>query len=652
MAQHFDDNALATSAESRASVSAQYCKLIDRARTVALTQEIDISRRVRDGNDYFELRQKNYGTKYAKSEYVDGTVRSNILIFSALLTANRPRGSFMPVEPYDVPYTGVYRNLDNYYSNQMRFDYKYSIAIQDMLKFGTGFLMHFINERTKDLDLMVPTLAEILFDDWTQLDLEKHRRIYRLLVQPASDVMDKYPHLKGKLDPTAKNFDTQFLEQMTPNWQQLSGTDNPVYRAFGKNDMEKEWQAGNVIGWEIWEKDAAGKVTRSCLYNGPLADKHVTDYPDIPIVALRNNPQNGSVLGKSEADICKWISDALTENFHSMQYHKALFSRGFVTFSKRLGLSAAQVRSEIDRFGAFGMDDAIFERGGVKFHQPAPLPAADIQIGPILRDIANQLSGNSQWLTGSVAPGEDPASKVAYLQQAGLSRIKFLAKMIDRDAIYRMWKLRGWYYSTIKAHKIIRIVGDKKSDGSPKFMDMNMEMQKASLEVLIDLAMRGEAKARAAAATSNQPYEPHREKVPGFNTMMTADELLSQKQAIEAKAAARGIVPTYKLNDLTSFKYDISVEDSDALPFNDAQKRQTIGMLAEMKKITSEEVRSTYGWPTDPESMSKIAADVPMIPIEQLAQQLEQSMAVPEQHQQVMQQLLQYIQRLQMVVQS
>ncbi|MFA5186928.1 MAG: hypothetical protein WC551_10650 [Patescibacteria group bacterium] len=650
---YFDDKSLLRDEEARNRLSGNYCQFIDRARTVAQSAEIDVPGRLNRGNKYLNLDQDiRASVKYSGSEFRDATIRNNVMIFSALMTANRPRGSFMPVEPYDVPYTNVYRKLDDFYSNQMQFDLKYSIAVQDMFKYGTGFMMHFINETTGDLDLMVPTLAEILFDDWTKYDLAKHRRIYRLLVQPAQDVMDKYPHLMGKIDPSDPNNYTQFLQQMTPNWTQLSGTDNPLFRSFGKYDMQKEWQSGNVIGWEVWEKDAKSKVTRSCLYNGLIAEKRLTDHPDIPIVALRNNMQNGQVLGKSEADVCRWISDAITESIHSLLYHKALFSKGFITYSNRLGMSAPQVRREVDTFGAFGMDDNIFERGGVKLNQPQPLNQADTQLVPMFRDLANQTSGNSQWLQGTVAPGEDPASKVAYLQQAGLSRIKALAKMVDRDAIYRMWKLRGWYYSTIKAHKIIRIVGEKKPDGTPRFMDMNMELKRETMLALMDVANRADRKAREQARATGKPYVPPTEKVTGFQTAMTAEELRSQMQSIEARAAANGVVMTYKLNDLSSFRYDISVEDSDALPFNDAQRLRTIGMLAEMKKISTEEVRGTYGWPTDPESMSKVAADVPMIPAEQIAQKLEQAAQDPEMFQQAVMEVAQYIQQMQKVIQS
>jgi len=630
----FDDKSLQTSDDARRELGKKYIQLIERAKNASGLPGVDIAKRVKDGSDYLHLRQDIKGSKFYGSEFRDGTVRNNIITFLALLTANSPKYSFMPVEPYDVSLVDIYRKRDDWQWNLMRMHLKYHLSANNMLTHGTGAIVLFHNKVTGELDSAIPSIAELLVDDWTQWDVDRHRRIYRLLIDPIDQVLKDNPHLAGKIDPTDDNQYTQYMQAMIPNWGQLSGTSNPL--SFPREKMKAEWAAGNVIGWEIYEKMGSEKVKRSTIYNSNLASSIKTDWDKIPIVLLRNHLTPDSVLGTSEAEVCMHVSDAITEAVHSMLHHKALFSKGVWYSNKNCGKAPQQLQAYLDRPGhIFEVDDRTFDRGAIKMIQPSPLNQADTQTVPFMQGMANTLSGNSQWLQGSVAPGEDPAQKVAYLQQAGLSRIKMQAKIMDKDALFRLGHLFLEYYQRDKKERTIRIVGEYDApSNNPRFIDLNMELTKQTLETLIDVAQRsGQA-----------------EKVPGYQTRMTADELMAQKEMIEKRANLEGVVPMYKLNDMSIAKFDISVEDSDALPFNDAQKRQVLAMLAEMKIASPKEVRKIYGFPIDPKSMSEIAATVPIIPVEQLAQQLEQTMENPEEHMQVMQQLLQYIQQLQTVV--
>lgn len=597
--------------DKRKATCTHWSALINRSQSAAKYAEVDIVRKLRDGQDYYFSRQPIKGVRF--NDYRDKTVYRNILTRHALLSSNDPRPSFMPREPQDAPLAKVIRRVDDYYWEKMRGSLKYRLMLQDSLKFSAGFW--FIDFEQDTPEIIVPTLAEVGVADWTEFDIAQQPFIYRVVTMPVEEAEERWPHL-DTLDPEAVDGDAlALLNELYSNYKTLSGSE------VLQSDAKSTYKAGNLICYEFWYKNAEGTVYRAYIVNGKLAECIETDYPCYPIMAWRNRPCNGAFLGISEAEISRDISDSRTSLMHSMLFHDALFGKPTVEFDESTGYDAAEIKKVFERPGtAVPVPHNVYQQGsGMRFIQPQPMPATKLQLLEITDEIGDNESGRTKWLEGTAAAGSDPASKVSYLQAAGMQQIKSQAKTNDQDGLYRYGTLMLWYYQTrLTQPMVIRIVGEKLPDGSPMFIDVNMEIQKAMLDELM-----------GAAAQAGD-----RDRVKLGNTVFTPAEILQQVELIHDRIAKTGAVDTVKLNDLSVGRFDISIQDSDALPYNETQKKNVMAIGLSAGVVSPVEWRDTYGLDTSEAAIEALPITQQMRAQQQMAAQHEAQAAAQMEAQQ------------------
>lgn len=622
MAKLFYDDYLANSEEARNNMAKRICEQYDFARKSA--ERLGVPERLQQDEDYYNWKATIKGNKFNEFRY--NKTFEDIETFLPLICSNRPSWSYLPREPLDTAMSKVVRQYKDFLLEETQFDFHYKLVMKDMFKFGTAYLKLCIDNDGK-MYWERPNVGQVFLGDYTETDIWRQPRIQCVMVMDINDAEARWGEdFIRECKPTDDDNQLGFMAKMYSGFKELilGYSDNDSVKIT--DAIRKQWKMGRVVIIET-EEQRGDKVMLSYLVNGKLAEMKWSKFPRYRTVAYRHHPQNKHALGISVTDMNKGYSDAVTSYIQSMLRYFNSIAKGIYILPKGAGIGKAEFEDILKQGSSIiEVADKYVMAANQAFRpvQINALPQGIIESVEFLRTLGDRQGGNTTYLSGLPGSSEDSGAKVNLLQQAGAARLKLQAQFNDDDGNYKLGKLVLHYIQTlVPADQIIRVVGENNPDGTPRFIDVNKQVSKELLLQMYQAALNGENS--VVGVTMFEPQE-----------VVAQYKLIEER--VEAEAAQQGQVPTYMLNDLSAGRFDVSVQNSDVLPFNDVKRQQGSVALAEMGKISDEEIRNLYGFPTDPESMAKLPSRIKTTPAEQYMEALQQ--ADPQQHQQIVEQML------------
>jgi len=609
------------------------------------SESVRLRERIEYGNRYFRGIY-DLPNRIREGDYRDRDGYEAVKMHQALLTANDPKYSFEPVEPYDAPISKDISTVDAFLWDQKQLALRWSMAVLDCLRTPVGYIMPRITKGKSglyELQYINPSPADILVEDWTQWDVAKQGYIIHSFLMSIKAIEAEWPQLKGKLNAELEKDSSSPQSALGQDYFKIAGGDGVV----SKNEhahIQAMLSAGKAMVHEYW-LPVGDKFHIAYEINGNLAEHRTgTDYEDFALIALRNDMEPDRFLGTSDIDVSKGNTDIVTQLTHSLMRNDAMVTAPPFEFDESTGYDAADYQNAY-RGGnkAIGLSHDQYE-AGPRSRQVKIIPQHENKFRLIeyFRQRNQRVLDNSDWLNGSVGSGPDPAVKVDLMQKAGLHRIKQRAKMLDYDALFRLGNFQKWFIQRkMTAKQIIRITGDTNPDGSPKFFEFNIPVA-GGIEELNQLIGKAEQ-------SENGTVRPD-DSITDF----TAQELKAYKELFLKRVSKEGGVAKLMLRDMSVGKFDVITKNSDTLPYNKMQRMHLVMYLQKIGETAPGEPREEMGLSMSPEIIEKLRANANIVPIEQIAMRLAQVMGAQDEQQAqqvienpVVTELLEYIQSLQ-----
>lgn len=576
----------------------------ERAHRLANSDDIDVKGMVKLGDEYYEMCQSG-----DDEEYNSPLVFEAIETFLPIYTSHNPRYSYRGCDDLDAAYNALIKTVDDYYWMKHDCDLKYKLAIKNTKTHGTGYLLPFSSFDEfgmPTVDMEVKHIGEVFIGDPTEFFMKKQPYYFMMQMADVDSVVERWPHIKDSIDPSDETF-LEALKEAWNNLKQMVGLDQDMYSL---EDMKREYKFGRCYHVEYYEK-VRGIIYRAHYINSVLAEYVATDYKDYMIAPFRNYPRDKHFYGIPEAKIAKIMADVDTKATKSIIKHLQYQSAGIWTYPKRM-MAASLVKAKLNVPGmAFGLPDRYLQKN-FSAHYPPPLPQSAIQSSAMFREKADRVLGNVDWIGGRIQPGEDPASKVQFLQQAGMARPKLQGQFFDEDGMRVLGRNRLWLYQNrIPQELTIRITNTMSPDGKEYFIDINKEVDAQMMAAMQEASAKGigfqEGGISLDPAQLEAQMKMYERKV---------------KQAAELKQQ----VEPMKLNDTSAAYFDTIVDNSEKDPFNEMRRQQSALQMFQLKAINLKELRKATSWSIDAAALGDAPINKQFVPAEQFAEGVAQAM--------------------------
>jgi hypothetical protein len=616
--------------DERKLLGAALCSQLSNAKIAGDASGIDYSRNLENAAKYSVSKQSSAPGAY--SPYIDKTVERAGRVRTSLLTGADPRPSVMPNTRLDVTLAKVIRKLDDHYWEKKRIGLKYKMMTGSMVDFSTAGLIPLMTyaDGKHDVDVIMVSLKELTFGDWTQWDVSLQPFWSRRIVMRMDKANRQFPKFAEEILPaTGVSDNIGGLDKVWADYWQASGSAAVKDPITHSEDGKQAWLSGNVVVDEYWTKiigeDGEDIVVLAYLINNRVVQYGETDYPDYPLCLFRNYMRDGSVLGKSETEIAKDVSDVRTEIIQFLLLQNSAFAKKIIEYNRQSGMTKIDIDAMLnDNVAVVGTDAEYFGQA-IKIHEGAnQLNQSQVQLYGLFGEAGDQETQTTKWLEGTVPTNSGtPAAQTQYMTQAGMQPIKTQATLMQLDGLYRFEWLMIWHYQQhLTAEMQIRIVGETDEDGNPLFITLNQDVPKAALmDALAKAAKIIETESDELIELDGNEYEPK--------------DLLLQYAMIKKRIPNYDRLEVYRLNDIQSARVDISVGDG-MLALEEEMQARAIMALDQVGLALPEEPRKMLAkLPTDPETMAKLPRTQQIDVLNAQKQMLAQQAQILQQQQQI-----------------
>ncbi|HNW92741.1 MAG TPA: hypothetical protein PKM88_07530 [bacterium] len=582
------------SKDERRELSTAIVSQIQASQEAANAPEVQYQNKIKIGALYGSNRQPV--DRFAYSAYRDKSVWRTIQTNKALLTSNDPKPSFQPDGPFDVPLAEVMQHVLVDILDDIEFTDRYMMVVDDELTYSTGFFEFILDEKKRyGCDIEVVPLASIGVGDWHQTDMSRQPFWYRaglMKIEKANGISED-----GDVVPNSDTSLMTGLKLMFSDWWKSSGSDAVKNPLVSKDDAEREYLSGNVFFHKYQVKDDDDTVWEAYLVNGKLISFKQTTFEDYTLCPYRNKKRNMSFLGTSEAELSKDVSDARSEALQMLMAQTSAFGKKLVEINENAGISKAEGEEWLQKPMTVVVTnaDTFANNASFRIHEfNHGLDASQLQMFQLMGDILETDTNNTKWVSGSAPSGPDPAAKVTALMKAGMAQIQAQATVNDHDGTARLTAHILWHIQTnLKREFVVSVVGKYLPDGSPRFVDVNMAINKDEMNLLLDAADHAEQTGFTGKLKFN-------------NTLLTPENIRTQIEAIHERIDKSGMLEYNLLNNLAMARVKIKICDSQELPYSEAERKAVAAQLLPSGVILPEEVREIYRFRTDPATMAKL----------------------------------------------
>jgi hypothetical protein len=628
--------------DERKQLGAALCGQLSSAKIAGDASGIDYSKNLENAAKYSVSKQSPAPGAY--SPYIDKTVERAGRVRTSLLTGADPRPSVMPNTRLDVTLAKVIRKLDDHYWEKKRIGLKYKMMTGSMVDYGTAGLIPLMTyaDGKHDVDVIMVSLEELTFGDWTQWDVSLQPFWSRRIVMRIDKAKRQFLKFAEEILPASGVSDTiGGLDKVWADYWQASGSAAVKDPITHSEDGKQAWLSGNVVVDEYWTKrmdeDGNDIVVLGYIINNRVVQYGDTDYPDYPLCLFRNYMRDGSVLGKSETEIAKDVSDVRTEIIQFLLLQNSAFAKKIVEYNRDSGLTKIDIDAMLNDNVAVVGTDAEFFGKAIEIHEGAnQLNQSQVQLYGLFGEAGDQETQTTKWLEGTVPTNSgNPAAQTQFMTQAGMQPIKTQATLMQLDGLYRFEWLMIWHYQQhLTAEMQIRIVGETDEDGNPLFITLNQDVPKAALM---------KALAQASQAIENETGE----MVELGDNEYDPKDLLLQYAMITKRVPNYDRLEVYRLNDIQNARVDISVGDG-MLALEEEMQARAIMALDSVGLALPEEPRKMLAkLPTDPETMAKLPRTQQIDVLNAQKQMLAQQAQILQQQQQIADQQAQASQPMQ-----
>lgn len=597
---------LAKSDIAREALSKRNLDMLQHAKRTAET--IGLPEKYQRDEKYYNFHWNIKGQKANEFRY--NKTFEILWQFVPLLTTNRPGIGLRARNPLSFTLTDVYNQYLAYLLDSVGYDSAYKYAIIDACKFGTGY-MKLCTNPDGSLRVDTPSPVGVYLGDYTEKDIWLQPCIQEPVLLNIDDALDRWPHLRGKIEPTEDSEHLNMLEKVFSFFKDMTLSINNTEKISLKDEIKKQWHLGKVVAIETMTM-RNGKVFRCYDVNGQPAEALFPGWEHYPYAQYKMYPQNMHALGMSLTELTYCHSDAVTSYIQNMLRYLNTITHGIYIVPKGAKIDKKTMRELLrDGEAIFEMDDRYVQAGRQAMQpiQPPAMPSGIIEASSFINSIADRQMRSGPLLERIPGASESPADKALMQSQSGAAHLKFMAQFFSDDATYKFgYNVLHYMQTMVDKNDLFEVVGQYTDDGRPKFVEINR---------LVDTEMMARMYEQAI---NNEELDPDGIGMTQLSPQEFIDQYLMIEQEKEKELAAGGQVPMHYLNDLRIGKFRIDVSGGDVLPYTRMQQQKYGAMLAEMGMLPDDTLLELFDFDPSPEMLARLPKRI----AEQQAQQMQQ----------------------------